>query len=207
MRTVRAGPRRARRGGSSRPRRRPLIYGLGNQQKRAKARRENCLFNLFTFDIQPPPQGLILASSLSYPPFPRPRAPCAPRAPFLRQRAAFAPPRPGDHVSQPCAGTRGGPDPCSGGRRLLGEVHSARPHLRGRREGGEARISIRRTRSRSRYLFSDPRSFPYFCDWSSTPLRPDGVGWELHFPRREAPVSLEAEKALGLDVLEGGLLP
>lgn len=48
---------------------------------------------------------------------------------------------------------------------------------------------------------------PHVCDWSSTPLRPHGVGWELHFPSREAPVSLEAEKALGLDVLEGGLLP
>lgn len=58
MRTVRAGPHQARLGGSSRPRRRPLIYGLGNQQKGAKARRENWLFNLFTFDIQPPPQAL-----------------------------------------------------------------------------------------------------------------------------------------------------
>lgn len=92
MRTVRAGPRRARRGGSSRPRRRPLIYGLGNQQKGAKARWENWLFNLFTFDIQPPPQALILASALSHPPPPPTQgALCAPRALPAAARCARAP--------------------------------------------------------------------------------------------------------------------
>lgn len=92
MRTVRAGPRRARREDSSRPRRPPLIYGLGNQQKGAKARRENWLFNLFTFDIQPPPQALILASSPSHrPPPPAKGALCAPRALPAAARCARAP--------------------------------------------------------------------------------------------------------------------
>lgn len=92
MRTVRAGPHQARLGGSSRPRRRPLIYGLGNQQKGAKARRENWLFNLFTFDIQPPPQALILASSPSHPPPPPTKgALCAPRALPAAARCARAP--------------------------------------------------------------------------------------------------------------------
>lgn len=92
MRTGRAGPRR---GGSSRPRRRPLIYGLGNQQRGGgwgtKARRENWLFNLSTFDIQPPPQALILA--LLPPPHPDPGRPVRPsRAPGTTYHSP-APPR------------------------------------------------------------------------------------------------------------------
>ena len=70
------------------------------------------------------------------------------------------------------------------------------------------RAAVARTGSHCpRYPFSDPQSFPHFCGWSSTPLGPDGVGRELYFPRRDAPVSLEAEKALSLEELEGGPLP
>lgn len=95
MRTVRAGPHRARRGVSSRPRRRPLIYGLCNQQRGANALLENWLFDLFTFDIQPPPQALILAPT--FPPPPTTGALCAPRAlpaavRCARARAARGPP-------------------------------------------------------------------------------------------------------------------
>lgn len=139
MRRVRAGAAPGLRGGSSRPRHRPLIYRLCNQQRRwgAKARLENWLFNLFTFDIQPPLQALILAPTSPSSP-PTLRALCALSALGAASRCALAPPRPRDHLSQSCAATRGGPGLCSGGRRLRARCTPARPHLRGRRGGGEA---------------------------------------------------------------------
>lgn len=66
--------------------------------------------------------------SNSRPTPPSPPGPRAPRAPF---------PRPGDHLSQPCAATRGSAGRGPGGR-LLGALHFVRPHLRGRRGCGEA---------------------------------------------------------------------
>ena len=193
MRTGRAGPRR---GGSSRPRRRPLIYGLGNQQRGGgwgtKARRENWLFNLSTFDIQPPPQALILA--LLPPPHPDPGRPVRPsRAPGTTYHSP-APPRGEAQAAAPevvfwarctlSAHTSEG----GGGVGRPGEAAGTRP---------------------SSYcpgaLVSNPRSFPHFCDWPSTPLGPAGVGRELRFARQETPVSSEAEKARSLDKLEGGL--
>ena len=102
MHTVRAGPRQTRRGGCSRPRRRPLIYGLGNQQKGAKARLENWLFNLFTFDIQPPPQALILASAPAHPaPRPTKGALCAPRHPARGSALRSRPRGPGTTYHNP----------------------------------------------------------------------------------------------------------
>lgn len=103
MRTGRAGPRRA---GFSRPRRRPLIYGLSNQQRGggwgAKARRENWLFNLFTFDIQPPPQALILA--LLPPPHPDPGRPVRPARPSRAPGTTYRSPAPRRGEAQAAAG-------------------------------------------------------------------------------------------------------
>lgn len=195
MHTVRAGPRQARRGGCSRPRRRPLIYGLGNQQKGAKARLENWLFNLFTFDIQPPPQALILASAPAHPaPRPTKGALCAPRHPARGSALRSRPRGPGTTYHNPAPRRGEAQAPALGVFAFV--VRCTLPA-----HTSEAGERVERPRSpfaqgASLLATFSPTlgHFPHSCAWSSTPFGPDGVEWELYFPRRGAPVSLEAKK-------------
>lgn len=95
---------------------------------------ENCLFNLFTFDIQLLPAG---CHCLLHSPFPSQGALCTPRAlPETVRRASG--PVAQDHLSENCVATQGGPSPCFDSRPLWDTRLFARPCLLGRKRGGGA---------------------------------------------------------------------
>lgn len=142
--------RGARRGGSSRPGRWRLIYGLRDQPRGAKARLENWLFNLFTSAIQPPLGALILAPApptLS-PAAPDPGRPVRPARPWCGSALRSRPRGPGTtyHSPAPRRGEAQAPAP---GVAAFGPAAVRPPTPRSAERGWRSPGCLRRSRSRA----------------------------------------------------------
>lgn len=203
MCTVRAGQYQAHGWGSSRPRYRPLIYGLYNPHGGGvcKARLENWLFNLFTFDIQPLPQTLILAPSLLSP---LPRALCAQRTFLEEVRCARAPVAGGPPITAlPLEAGR--PQPMLRGSAPLGQ-DAVGPPTPPRAES-KWRKPERHLLNRSPFLLYPFAAFPPL---HSLVLDAPQAGWrrtETLFSSLRYFSFLRSEEAISLEVLRGDILP